>query len=874
MAKGEIRNKIVLEGEAEYKKQLADISRSLRESKSALKAVSEEYKGADESMEGMYRQGDALERVLSDQESALRLMTEQLEKVEGAYGKNSREAAELRTRINNMRTEIAKSQNELEKLVSGLDDTGEGLEDAALKGEKAGDSLAEIGDGAKKSVQDVQSLSGAIKDLTGIDLPSIGGAALIGAAGAAAAGGLSIGNETVQAWNQMAAYTGLTGEALEQIKEDAREVYNQGVGENLGEAAQYTAEIAKQLHLTGEPLQETTRSAAALADVFGMDVSESARAAGMLMNVFGIDSKKAYDLIATGAQQGADKNGNLLDTINEYAPYFEKSGKGADEFFAALIAGAQSGVYDVDKVGDAWKEFTLRMTEGSDDTKDALADLGFEAGDITRKFAQGGSAADKASEEIIAALMQVEDPLERNRLGVALFGTQWEDTGGKVLPVFSSMETGLEETQGAAQKLADVHYDDLDTAWRGLKGRLEELAEPALVAGVNLVSDALDELAQTIDAIASGDVQKAIGQMIEPSDLAKRANAAGTMAGEAWGQGYAQAVSDALSDPDTVVTADGQPPEVDDLFAAHDKAAGEGNTELAAQIQEQIDDAVDKAVEGVKAGEKTLSIDDLFAARSQAAGEGDMELVAQLDAQIEQVIAGMAETAHEGGDSVGGAAVEGFSGRSKEMVEAGEQAGEDTADGLASMAPEAEKAGIELGKSGVDGARDGTGGMASAGSDGAAGLVSGLRSGIGEAWSAGYATGKAYERGYRSATKTHSPSRVMMAAAKDTAQGLVVGSRQEEREIRRAAAALGDAMLDGYRSATHASIGGYRRQETLTGGLSAQMIAQAVREGIQDMRVDIDGITAGYVTAPGVSRSIRSASIGTVKGQSAKLKSF
>lgn len=869
MAKGEIRNKIVLEGEAEYKKSLADINRSIRESKSALKAVSEEYKGADESMEGMYKQGDALERVISDQESALRLMTEQLEKVEGAYGKNSREAAELRTRINNMRIEIAKSQNELKKLVSGLDDTGEGLEDAALKGEKAGDSLAEIGDEAKKSVQNVQSLSGAIKDLTGLDLPSLaGGAGLIGAA----AKGIDIGNQTKKAFNQVEAFTGLTGEALEQLKEDAREVYKQGVGDNLSEAAQYTAEIAQQLHLTGEPLQETTRSAAALADVFGMDVSESARSASMLMHVFGIDSKKAYDLMATGAQQGANKNGNLLDTINEYAPYFEKSGKSADEFFAALITGAQGGVYDVDKVGDAWKEFTLRMTEGSDETKDALADLGFEAGDITRKFAQGGSAADKASEEIVAALMQVEDPMERNRLGVALFGTQWEDTGGKVLPVFASMETGLEETQGAAQKLADVHYDDLDTAWRGLKGRLEELAEPALVAGVNLVSGALDELSRTIDAIASGDVQEAIGQMIEPSDLAKRANAAGTMAGEAWGQGYAQAISDALSDPDTVVTADGQPPEVDDLFAAHDKAAGEGNTELAAQIQEQIDDAVDKAVEGVKAGEKTLSIDDLFAARSQAAGEGDMALVAQLDAQIEQVIAGMAETAHEGGDSVGGAAVEGFAGRSQEMAEAGEQAGKDTADGLVSMAPEAEKAGIELGEAGTDGAREGTGGMQEAGSDGAAGLVSGLRSGIGEAFSAGYATGKAYERGYRSATKTHSPSRVMMAAAKDTAQGLVVGSRQEEREIRRAAAALGDAMLEGYTERTR--IGGMRRQETLTGGLSAQMIAQAVREGIQDMRVDIDGIAVGYVTAPGVSRSIRSASIGTVKGQSAKLKSF
>ena len=82
----QIKNAIVLEGEAEYKKSLDNINRALRESKSAMKAAAAEYDSAEGSMVALYRQGDALERMLDNQREALRLMGEQLDKVENAYG--------------------------------------------------------------------------------------------------------------------------------------------------------------------------------------------------------------------------------------------------------------------------------------------------------------------------------------------------------------------------------------------------------------------------------------------------------------------------------------------------------------------------------------------------------------------------------------------------------------------------------------------------------------------------------------------------------------------------------------------------------------------------------------------------------------------
>ena len=57
-----------------------------------------------------------------------------------------------------------------------------------------------------------------------------------------------------------------------------------------------------------------------------MDVAESVRSANMLMQQFGYTSDEAYNLIIQGAQNGLNKNDDLLDTINEYSVHFKQIG--------------------------------------------------------------------------------------------------------------------------------------------------------------------------------------------------------------------------------------------------------------------------------------------------------------------------------------------------------------------------------------------------------------------------------------------------------------------------------------------------------------------------------------------------------------------
>ena len=169
-------------------------------------------------------------------------------------------------------------------------------------------------------------------------------------------------------------------------------------------------------------------------------MQESARAASALMKNFGISSDEAYNIIATGAQNGADKNGDLLDTLNEYSVQYSSLGLSADEFIASLVDGAESGAFSIDKVGDAVKEFNIRAKDGSKTSMEAFTSLGLNAEEMTRKFAQGGEIANDAFYSVVEKLQEIEDPLLKNTIGVQLFGTQFEDLEANVLPVLANMK--------------------------------------------------------------------------------------------------------------------------------------------------------------------------------------------------------------------------------------------------------------------------------------------------------------------------------------------------------------------------------------------------------------------------------------------------
>lgn len=311
-----------------------------------------------------------------------------------------------------------------------------------------------------------------------------------------------LGNEYNTAINQLSAATGATGDELDALGESVKNIYAQGLGDDFADVADGLAATQQASDLTGEALERATAAGFNLRDVFDYDVSESARAASALMKNFGIDAEEAYGLIAVGAQNGADKNGDLLDTLNEYSPQFAALGLSADQFIGTLVEGADAGLFSIDKVGDAVKEFNIRAKDGSDTSREAFESLGLNADKMFAAFAAGGDTAEAAFFDTVEALNSMDDPLARNAAGVALFGTQFEDLEAGVLPVLASIETAAYDGAAALQQINDVKYNDLGSAFEAVK----RSAEVALLPMASMIANTLTALApilsNTFEAIA------------------------------------------------------------------------------------------------------------------------------------------------------------------------------------------------------------------------------------------------------------------------------------------------------------------------------------------------------------------------------------
>ncbi len=359
-----------------------------------------------------------------------------------------------------------------------------------------------------------KSLEGVTKKLEGVNLKALAAGAAIGgiAAGTAVMVGKSVkylaklGDEYNSAMNDIAASTGLAGDELAGMGDVIKDVYASNFGESMGDVAGGIAEIHKMTGLVEEELAATTKGAYALSDTFGYEVSESARAAKAMMTNFGVSGEEAMGLIAAGAQNGLDYSGELIDSINEYSVQFAKLGFSADDMFNIFQEGADSGAWNLDKVGDAVKEFSIRSIDGSKGTTEAFEALGLDAKKMMKTFAAGGEDASIAFQGVLTSLMDMDDQVKRDEIGVKLFGTQWEDLGTEAMAAMADITNEAYNTEDALGKINSVKYNNIGAAFEGIKRQ----AEVALLPLASTIANAFTQIAPVI-----GDLFTQLGPVIE-----------------------------------------------------------------------------------------------------------------------------------------------------------------------------------------------------------------------------------------------------------------------------------------------------------------------------------------------------------------------
>lgn len=170
--------------------------------------------------------------------------------------------------------------------------------------------------------------------------------------------------------------------------------------------------------------------------------------------------------------------------------------------FNILQAGADGTAWNLDKVGDAIKEFSIRAIDGSDSTVEAFTSLGYNAENIMATFAAGGEGANKAFFDVINTLMAVDDQVERDALGVALFGTMWEDLGTEAMEAMAGASQAAYDTEGALEKINQVKYNDLDSAIQGIGRQMEVALLPAADAVYQSLMDSMPEITEAMEEVS------------------------------------------------------------------------------------------------------------------------------------------------------------------------------------------------------------------------------------------------------------------------------------------------------------------------------------------------------------------------------------
>ncbi|WP_405911370.1 phage tail tape measure protein [Streptomyces longwoodensis] len=334
-------------------------------------------------------------------------------------------------------------------------------------------------------------------------LGGLGGKLKSGVVGVAAVGGALFAAGFAEAAEQdkatakLGASLGLSEKDTARAGKLAGSVYAKGYGESIDQVDDSLKALQQNgVAAIAGPRREIaglSKDALNLSEVFGADVGESAKAAGQLIRTGLVkNGKEAFDLLTAGFQSGADKAGDLIDTVNEYGTQWRKAGLDGATGIGLINQALKAGARDGDVAADAIKEFSIRAIDGSDTTAQGFKMLGLNADDMAAKFAKGGSAARGVLDLTLDRLRAIKDPVEQSQAAVALFGTQAEDLGQALYAMDpTSAAAGLGKIGGAADRMGKtLHGNALNGVEvfkrQALQGLANVATRYALPAAVNL----------------------------------------------------------------------------------------------------------------------------------------------------------------------------------------------------------------------------------------------------------------------------------------------------------------------------------------------------------------------------------------------------
>ncbi len=471
-----------------------------------------EYKSASDRLEEMAKAGDASEESMRQQEQAVNALAEELKReenalkdVNAAISKGEQNYKTAGNKIRDWETKLNTAEAQTIKASAALNKNAAYMEEARNSTDQCARSIDEFG----KEVKEAEAVTVDFGTIIKANLVDSMTNVVKDTASSAAQSMLSL--ETAQ--RQFQASTGATTQEMQKYKSVMDDLHSNNYGEDINDVAESMA-LVKQYtgELDASRLKEMTENGIAMRDVFNMDLGETIRGVDSLIENMGISSEEAFDLMAKGAQRGLDKSGELGDNIAEYGQLWSQAGFSAKEMFAILENGLNSGAYNLDKVNDFVKEFTISLSDGR--VEENLNSFSNQTASMFYQWKSGKATAKDVFNSVINDLATATNKQEMLTLASNTWSALGEDNAMKVITSLNQVNTSYDNVKGTMEEIKDIRYDTLESRFQTLGKKFQtevavpiaEKALPAIEEGLDLVIDNMDELLPIMGGVAAGAV--------------------------------------------------------------------------------------------------------------------------------------------------------------------------------------------------------------------------------------------------------------------------------------------------------------------------------------------------------------------------------
>lgn len=317
-----------------------------------------------------------------------------------------------------------------------------------------------------------------------------------------------------------------TGQEIENVGAIIDSVFVQGLSDSRVQVAEVAAQLSN-LGVSTQDLENATLSVFQAATATGEDASEVIRAqAALVKNDLVGSYQEAADVVTVGFQSGANRAGDLIDTFAEYSPVFKSLGIDGAGALELINQALDQGAFNSDKLGDAFKEMNLLVTEavntGEGGAADALKRLGlFDEAEALK-------AGELTGVQFANAVVKAVEEKGTNTDLVSIFGTPVEDLG---FDIFKNLDFDAALTSavsgGAAESAADAMTDTLGARLTELGRTIQmELGENFKLAGLSLnelLDQAKNKIGEIADLIQDGKtIPEALEIALEAPGLAEK----------------------------------------------------------------------------------------------------------------------------------------------------------------------------------------------------------------------------------------------------------------------------------------------------------------------------------------------------------------